>query len=126
MKRGRSTAFPAPEAFALTSSADPDEIAEELEALATRTQLPHFVKLAKAARQPGPGQRSAERVDRARQRNDALRRLAAFYPGSRRRQCVDILALLRRYEEGAWRLHDSKLTAMPTRYGGTAFEEAFR
>ncbi|WP_189379831.1 hypothetical protein, partial [Mesorhizobium sp. M4B.F.Ca.ET.013.02.1.1] len=41
-------------------------------------------------------------------------------------QCVDILALLRRYEEGAWRLHDSKLTAMPTRYGGTAFEEAFR
>jgi hypothetical protein len=125
MTHRSATVYPTPRAFSLTSSADPDELARELEQLAARTGYSHFARLAEAARRPGPGQRSAATVDRTRQRDAALRRLAAFYPGSRRHQCTEILRLLERYQNAAWRTHDSQAATMPDQYRGGVFEEAF-
>ncbi|TIW07818.1 MAG: hypothetical protein E5V66_29525 [Mesorhizobium sp.] len=112
-------------AFSLTSAADPDELAEELEALAARTGYPHFVKLAKAARRPGPGQRSPTTERAIADRDVGIREIATFCTGSRWAKCQQVSKLLRHYETTTWRLHDFRLEDMPKAYSGTPFAGAF-
>ncbi|RWO94584.1 MAG: hypothetical protein EOQ98_30430 [Mesorhizobium sp.] len=99
---------------------------EALEDAAKRTGDRRYERALRELLKPSPGQRSPATERAIRQRDEAIRDMATFFPDcSQWAKCQKIHQLLLRYDATGWRRGDDRLEQMPARYLQTPYAGAF-